>query len=453
MASLSGDANKNKLTAALESVAATINGVSSSGTLSEKEARLAALKAQPGANAAEIAALEAEIEQTKKGTELRTTMTTNLKTAVLSTGGPPIDVTQAAAALASIAAVPGQLSAETQGVLAEIVDALLNSQDAQANGVEADVARNLIGTVSNLAAAQSASSRRAAFSSGGGSNTGSYFATMRSQIEAITGASAKKMTTGGPPLDSLANGVKTSIRRTSAQMLAGSNVGIESVYDGFIAKMPSSISSVQNPGDYIAIEISSFKYTPNQVPVSSPVITVTAQAQDGTALPSAMPGNIMLNFTLSKDAYSPVCARWVPSSSSWQLLPGAYLTSFQSAGGSVSCTVDQMGTFAIRDVCNPATTCSGNGQCNMDGSCNCALGWTGSDCAQQYCDNIMFKCTEGQRCKCTAPPFDCRAECLTSMSAAYCDSHCPDREQPYSVSDCPVVAAGRQTFCVDIATQ
>ena len=31
-------------------------------------------------------------------------------------------------------------------------------------------------------------------------------------------------------------------------------------------------------------------------------------------------------------------------------------------------------------VCDPATTCSGNGVCKMDGSCECTDGFAGDDC-------------------------------------------------------------------------
>lgn len=65
----------------------------------------------------------------------------------------------------------------------------------------------------------------------------------------------------------------------------------------------------------------------------------------------------------------------------------------ESPGGSVEmCTcisgyqLDQNGN--CQPLCDPTTTCSGNGVCNTDGTCSCNQGYAGSDCGQ--CDTNYY---------------------------------------------------------------
>merc|ERR1712124_158693 len=122
---------------------------------------------------------------------------------------------------------------------------------------------------------------------------------------------------------------------------------------------------------------------------------------------------------------------------------GALTSTNRAAGSTATCSVNGFGSYAILETCQPFQTCSGNGQCNFDGSCKCNLGWTGASCNVQYCDQVLFPCSGKKKCTCSAPAWDCKKACLASgNSASSCSKVCPATPRPYGISDCPLGVVG-----------
>jgi hypothetical protein len=430
LTSLTGATNKNKLTAVLQSTAATINELST--TADSKD----------------------------KATVMRTKMAESLKSAVLHTSGPPLDVSTAASALASIAANPTQLSAATQITLEDVVDGLLNSSSVRSSGVTTSVAGSLVATVDSVAESRfplSASTPSTSFASSPYSSAVSRRALvankMMVQTKTITQAAAKQMDVGQEALRLGSSGITVAIRKESQAALASNTFGVPSLYHGFTFNTPANFDPGLSVGNVVIVQTTSTRYSPEYpqpatTQVASNIVSISFALPDGTPLlTSALTAKVTVSFTLSKTVFSPQCVLW--NGQKWQVKPNALTTQFRSAGATVSCSVAELGSFAIRDMCSPQSTCSGHGKCAFDGKCECSLGWTGVRCATQYCDDVLFRCANRGACTCTAPAFDCVAHCKnTGKLLSSCQTICPPTPTNYTSRDCPVGDSGRQTRCV-----
>lgn len=194
-------------------------------------------------------------------------------------------------------------------------------------------------------------------------------------------------------------------------------MGHPSLYKPFTFAMPPSFagSSVGNPWPlatagqaHLVLMASRSPYgIDSSVALNSDVVSIasytTANAmlslvgEDPTSrMRSAVGGQgIMVAMRLVQDTNAPICVWWNTAADAWNALPGAIKSKNRAAGSSVFCEVDRMGSFSIQEGCSPATSCTGRGSCNRDGSCKCELGRTGASCEKAYCDLTLFKCTQG----------------------------------------------------------
>jgi len=391
-------ANKNKLATGVQSVAASMNDVTS-GDNSKAEAT-------------------------------RTKMANTLKDAVLATTGPPLDVGIAASALASISANPEQLSSDAQRVIVAVIDGILAQASVISDGIDSEVAQNLVDAIGDTQQAIT-SGRRAA------TNT-----KMNSQLKSVTIAALMKTEPGGDALTFTGTGLSMICRKIPRNDIAGLNVGFSSVYTGwgFTMSTDSTVNSVP-AGDMVLIQVLHSNYTMQELKFSSSALSISIWNQQGSMLSLAQ-GSMEVSFTLNTMAESPSCSTW--TGSMWQQMKDALLTTSRTAGSVVRCTANNVGTFVVIDSCN---SCSGNGECQLDGSCICKPGWTGQYCSTNYCDEMLFKCTNGGVCTCPAQ-FDCMAECLaTSSCASSCSKKCAPDLTNYTVAACPPVQGTRQTTC------
>lgn len=184
-------------------------------------------------------------------------------------------------------------------------------------------------------------------------------------------------------------------------------------------------------------------YAPGSQEAVSDVLSLSIWDTAGAVVPLSG-GNVKVLFTLNANANSPKCNFW--SGTQWQGQPAAMLE-YRSAGAAVSCNASMLGSFVILDTCHPNTTCSGNGNCRIDGSCSCQIGWTGQHCDLTYCDDAVFPCQNGGQCVCAAEPFDCMTDCEGRCSSSICAKKCPSVGEPYSSLTCPTHQGTRQTTC------
>jgi len=455
IASLSGAANRNKLAAMLQSVATTINQDTAPAAFSAAE-------------------------------KMRTKMASQLKAAV-SADSPgnssTLDVHTAAAALESIAAQPTQLTDNTQSVLVSVVDAILDGPTAKTDGVSNTTAASLLSGVGGVAAARApaiaeaaeaaeaaaiaavaAAAAAAAAASQGSSSANATNSSRRAlassrrslvgekmmvQMRSIALAAARQMQTESPPLVVSGSGITTTIYKEHKSALGSNHFGTS----GTVFKMPSDIAPWTATQDEVVVETTDLPYAPSAKKIYSNVVSLSVSLTDGTALsPETLTNALEITFTLSKATPSPVCMYWDGSSGEWHPIPGAIQTDYHSAGATVTCKVNRVGSFAIGASCFSASTCSAHGSCKSDGSCECSLGWTGESCKTRYCDRSLFKCQNKGRCVCTAPPYDCMKECKKASSQEACSKKCPACPVDYSVEMCPLALendepAYQQTRC------
>jgi len=392
-------ANKNKLATVVQSVAASINDVTS------------------GADT--------------KAMALRTKMVTTLKDAVLATSGPALDIGAASSALASISANPEQLSFEAQGMIVMVIDGILAQDSVVANGIHSEVAQNLVGAVGDTRKASS--SRRALVVN-----------EMTAQLKSITNAALMQTETGADARTFTATGLAMAVRKMPAKDITSSSIGMATMDDpwGFEVLSEFGKSGAENAVVIVQALRSSSEYvTSSQQAVSDVLSLAIWDVNSGMLVPHAE-GAIRASFILSKTANSPICTSW--DGAGWQRNNAAMLTSSRIAGANVVCNMTEAGSFVILDVCSPSTTCSGNGQCRVDGTCYCDLGWTGSTCDSQYCDDSLFTCANGGECECMAEPFNCVEDCVAK---AGCETECIEKcgrgqLNAYDLASCPTDDAG-----------
>jgi len=412
-------ANKNKLATVVQGVAATINDVTSSST-------------DPVATA--------------KATAMRTTMANTLKDAVLATSGPPLDVGAAASALASISANPEQLSTDAQGVIVAVIDGILAQSSVITNGLNSEVAQNLVGAIGDTQKAGLASGRRALIGN-----------KMMSQLKSITFAALLQTETGGTALTFSGTGLTMVVRKIPAQDLAGSQIGAWSLHESWGVQMGSETALT---GDTTVILLQALRLSSTYVPFTgeavSDLVSVSAWDTDMSAVSLAQ-GSILASFTLSATANSPLCTMW--DGTKWQNQPEAMVSTTRVAGAPVTCNATVIGTFAVVDACDPGTTCSGHGSCRflpptrnptavrgLQQKCECDFGWSGPTCNTAYCDDIHV-CHNGGRCICDVTPPDCLSVCLQTCSVDQCEPKCGIVTANYTAANCPRYRGRGQTHC------
>lgn len=238
-----------------------------------------------------------------------------------------------------------------------------------------------------------------------------------------------------------------TVRKLPATAISSTDIGFFSLYDSW-GFGTSPDFALRGGGDVVQVQAlrSSSAYGAANQQAKSDVLSLSVWNVDGETVPVAG-GNVTVTFTLTNTANSPSCSTW--DGNSWYHHPQAMQTASRTAGAVVTCTTGNPGSFAIIDICDPGTTCSGNGACMFDGTCSCNLGWTGPSCASQYCDSVLFPCINGGECVCAAEPMDCFADCMAeSDCATQCNTKCPPGSLlNYTVSNCPVEQQTRQTAC------
>jgi len=251
---------------------------------------------------------------------------------------------------------------------------------------------------------------------------------------------------GGDILTLAGTGLTLALRKIAAADVA--SIGIPSLYDGWGFKMTPG-SNLVGPGNAVVLlqaVRSSSVYTSSQHTVSDALSLSIWDADGALPVPIAA-GSIDVSFTLGATANSPSCSVW--DGVGWQTQANAMQTTYRTAGAAVVCATSSLGSFVVIDQCDPVVTCSGNGVCLFTGECSCNLGWTGPQCASQYCDSVLFPCANGGQCICSAEPYDCLAECVaTSGCASQCEEKCPPGGKAnFTVSDCPMQQGKKQTSC------
>lgn len=224
------------------------------------------------------------------------------------------------------------------------------------------------------------------------------------------------------------------------------------MYHGFIVQIPDSFSPSTDftpaaSSAYVVIETTTSPFPPSAEPLASNVVSISVQQPDGTLLSAkGLSRSVNVTQTLTNVTNSPACVVWESAGSSWtELGKSAVTTTNQAIGSTVSCSIGELGSFAIRDTCSDATTCSGHGSCKLDGTCECNLGWTGTSCSQQYCDSSsLLECRNQGKCVC---PVTCKANCENSgNSEDVCEQVC--QQEPLLTADqCPSASGVRQTTC------
>jgi hypothetical protein len=405
-------ANKNKLATVLLGVAQSINEVTATSS----------------SNHAVVG----------NATTLRTKMANTLRDAVMVSGGPALDVGTAASALASISANPEQLSSAAQAVIDEIIDGILDKPSVISNGLDSEVAQNLVATVGSTQQASTTSRRKLV------SNK------MMSQLKAITIAALKQTEIGSDALTLAGSGLSLAMRKLKTDDLGSSRIGLSSLYDGWGFQMSPGFTLTGPASGVVFVQAlrSSAAYASAATQEAvSPVVSLSIWDASGTLL-SVTAGSVVASVTLSNKASSPSCQQW--GGSSWLAQPGAMTTTNRARGASIDCNFHSLGSFVVINTCNPSTTCSNNGECTFDGTCSCKIGWAGPNCATQYCDSALFPCANGGVCKCTAEPYDCVAHCIATAgcSQTVCADKCPPGgKSNYTLASCPILYGGPQTEC------
>jgi hypothetical protein len=384
---------------------------------------------------------------------MRTTMVNYLEMAIANTEGPAPDVAVTGSALRAITGAPVQLTSSVQSKVVGMIDSLLGLKDTRTNGIAANIAGDLIAVVGNVAAARE-------LTTGGGGRRSAEGNKMMQQMSNISLTAALKMVIGQSALQFQADSIRASIRKENAGKLNSQSFGwAEDLYSAVSFVTPSTFDPwptvPRGVSDYVVIETTSSPYAHGAM--ASDMVTLSISLPDHTILSGGTWGTnkMQVKFNLNNDTNSPECVSWNENTNTWSPIPNSLLSANTAKGSSVTCAVSSVGSFAVRESCTAATTCSGRGTCLIDGKCKCELGYTGVDCSTSYCDDVLFPCMGGLTCACQAPPFDCVADCkaLGTYTDAQCTSKC-GKNKAYTTSTCPTVTNAtvglnyRQTRCV-----